>query len=85
MGDGGLEHLDVRKPHGNIIREGNPEMAVSLSGFQDFLTRGLGENGFRRVACKECGCSELDGWQPREILGTCRGNFVHEGSCGCAF
>jgi len=76
MDDGGLEDLDVRKSHGKIICKSDPEMAVTLGGFQDFLTRSLGENGLRRVACKECGCSELDGGQPREILGPCRGNLV---------
>jgi len=50
VGDSRLEHLDVRKPHGNIIRESDPEMAVTVGGFQDFVTGSLGENGLRRLA-----------------------------------
>ena len=43
MSDSWLEDLDVRKPHGNIIREGDPEMAVTLGGFQDFVAGRLVE------------------------------------------
>jgi len=34
MGDGGLQPLDVRKPDGNIIRNRDPEAAVTLGGVQ---------------------------------------------------
>ena len=44
MSDGWLDDLDVRKPHGNIIREGDPEMAVTLGSFQDFVAGRLVEN-----------------------------------------
>ncbi len=44
MSNGWLDDLDVRKPHGKIIREGNPEMAVALGGFQDFVAGRLVEN-----------------------------------------
>ena len=44
MSDGWLDDLDVRKPHGNIIREGDPEMAAALGGFQDFVAGRLVEN-----------------------------------------
>jgi hypothetical protein len=44
MSDGWLDDLDVRKPHGNIIREGNPEMAVNLGRFQDLVAGRLVEN-----------------------------------------
>ena len=49
VSNGWLDDLDVRKPHGNIIREGNPEMAVTLGGFQDFVAGRLVENRLRCV------------------------------------
>jgi hypothetical protein len=77
MSDGWLEDLDVRKPDGNIIREGDPEMAVTLGGFQDFVAGRLVENGLRCVANKESGSRELYRWQRREILGPGRCDRVH--------
>jgi hypothetical protein len=44
MSRGWLDDLDMRKPHGNIIREGNPEMAVTSGGFQDVVACRLVEN-----------------------------------------
>ena len=44
MSNGWLDDLDVRKPHGNIIREGHPEMAVTLGGFQNVVAGRLVEN-----------------------------------------
>ena len=44
MSDGWLDDLDVRKPNRNIIREGDPQMAVTLGGFQGFAAGRLVEN-----------------------------------------
>jgi hypothetical protein len=44
MSDSWLEDLDVRKPYGNIIREGDPEMPLTLGGVQDFVAGRLVEN-----------------------------------------
>ena len=71
----------MRKPHGNIIREGDPEMAVTLRGLQDVVAGRLVENGLRRVANKESGSRELYRWQQREILGPGRCDRVHRARC----
>ena len=63
MSNGWLDDLDARKPTGNIIGEGNPEMAVTLGGFQDFVAGRLVENGLRCVADKESGGREFYRWQ----------------------
>jgi hypothetical protein len=62
MSDRGLEDLDMRKPNGNILRKGNPEVAVSLSSLQYCIHRCLGENGLRCVARKESGSGEFYRW-----------------------
>lgn len=63
MCDGGFKDLDVRKAHGNIICESDPQTALTLSKYQDVLAARLRENGLRRVASQESGSSELYGWQ----------------------
>jgi hypothetical protein len=60
MSDRGLEDLDVRKSDGNVFREGDPQMVVSLGSLQNFPRRCLGENSLGRVAGKKCGCGELN-------------------------
>ena len=77
MSDGWLDDLDVRKPDGNIIREGDPEIAVTLGGFQDFVAGRLVENRLRCVANKGSGSRELYRWQHRQILGPGRCDRVH--------
>jgi hypothetical protein len=81
MSDGWFDDLDVRKPHGNIIREGDPEMAVTLGSVQDFVAGRLVENGLRCVANKESGSRELYLWQHREIFGPGRCDRVHRARC----
>ncbi len=62
VSDGGLEDPNVRKPYGNIIFKSDPQMAVTLRRFEDFMFGHLGENGLRRVTRKECGRGELYRW-----------------------
>ena len=60
VSDRRLENLDMRKPYGNIIREGNPEVAASLGSLQNFAGGRLREYGFRGVPREEPGRSEFD-------------------------
>jgi hypothetical protein len=46
---GGLEDLDVREPYRNIVGKRDPEMVMTSRRFQDFMCRGPGEHGLRRV------------------------------------
>ena len=69
MSDGWLDDLHERKPHGNIISEGDPQMAVTLRGVQGFVAGRLVENGLRCVANKESGSRELYSRQRRQVLG----------------
>ena len=62
MSDGGLEDFDVRKPHGHILRKGDPEAAVRMGSVQDVAGRCLGKHGRRGVASKEPGSSEFYRW-----------------------
>jgi len=71
MRDGGFNDLDVRKAHGNIIRESDPQTALTLSVCQDVLAARLRENGLRRVANQESGSSELYGRQQWQIARPC--------------
>jgi hypothetical protein len=63
MGDGRLEDLDVGEPYGDIIRECDPEMAMTLGVFKDLQAGRLDENRLRRVAGKQCGSGEFDPWE----------------------
>jgi len=80
MGGRGLEYLDVRKPYGNIVRESDPQLAITLGPFQNFLARCLSQNGFWCVAGKELGGGELDGRKQWKIVRACRSDFVHGGA-----
>ena len=77
MSHGRLDDLDVRKPHRNIIREGDPELAVTLGGLQGFVVGRLVENGLRCVANQESGSRELYRQQHSEIFGPGRCDHVH--------
>jgi len=76
VGGGCLEYLDVRKPYGNVVRENDPQLAITLGPFQNFLARCLSQNGFWCVAGKELGGGELDRWQQRQIGWSCWGDSV---------
>ena len=71
-----LEYLDVREPYWKVVRERDPQLAIALDSFQNFLARCLGQNGFWCVAGKKPGGGELDGWQQWQIGWSCRSDSV---------
>jgi hypothetical protein len=68
MRDARLEDFDVSETHGNVLRQGDPQMAATLRVFQLFPTRSFREHRFWRVPGEKPGSGELHGRQQREVI-----------------
>ena len=64
----GLDQLNVREPNRNIVSQGDPQMSLALSLFQDVQARRLVQDGLGRVSREEPRGCQLNGCQPREVL-----------------
>jgi hypothetical protein len=71
-----VDHLDVRKADGSVIRHNNPQLAVTLSVLERLEARRLAQDGFGGEATKQPGGCQLNRWQPNQILPARRSDCV---------